>query len=60
MYKENPLFILHGHQASLYSSPIKHKINKFALRFIAHPLHINNIKKGLPQRQASESGAETL
>ncbi len=45
MYKGDPLLILHGHQASLYNSPFRHKVNRFALRFIAHPLHINNIKR---------------
>jgi predicted phosphodiesterase len=45
LYKGNPIFILHGHQASLYNSPFRHKMNKAVLRFIAHPLHINNIKR---------------
>ena len=45
LYKGNTIFILHGHQASLYNSPFRHKLNKAALRFIAHPLHINNIKR---------------
>ncbi len=45
LYKGNAILILHGHQASLYNSPFRHKINKAVLRFIAHPLHINNIKR---------------
>ncbi|OQY35232.1 MAG: hypothetical protein B6241_01675 [Spirochaetaceae bacterium 4572_59] len=43
-YKNNSLLVLHGHQASLYNSPFRHKVNKLALRYMAHPLHINNIK----------------
>ena len=45
IYKGNSMLVLHGHQASLYNSPFRHKVNKFALRFIAHPLRINNIKR---------------
>lgn len=45
IYKGNILLILHGHQASLYSSPFQHRINKALLRFVAHPLNINNIKR---------------
>ena len=44
-YHGDSILILHGHQASLYSSPFRHKLNKAILRFIAHPLHINNIKR---------------
>ena len=44
-YKENIMLVLHGHQASLYNSPFRHKVNKMLLRFVVHPLHINNIKR---------------
>ncbi|MDA3955722.1 metallophosphoesterase family protein [Oceanispirochaeta sp.] len=44
-YKENEMLVLHGHQASLYNSPFRHRMNKFFLRYLAHPLHINNIKR---------------
>ena len=30
---------------SLYNSPFRHRMNKFFLRYLAHPLHINNIKR---------------
>jgi len=45
LYGEKELLILHGHQASLYNSPFRHRVNKAALRYVAHPLHINNIKR---------------
>ncbi|QEN08594.1 hypothetical protein EXM22_11580 [Oceanispirochaeta crateris] len=44
-YDEYEMMVLHGHQASLYNSPFRHKMNKFFLRYMAHPLHINNIKR---------------
>ncbi|MBF9017097.1 MULTISPECIES: metallophosphoesterase [unclassified Oceanispirochaeta] len=44
-YEEEEILVLHGHQASLYNSPMKHRINQFFLRYLAHPLHINNIKR---------------
>lgn len=44
-YGEEEMLVLHGHQASLYNSPFKHKMNHLFLRYLAHPLHINNIKR---------------
>jgi len=44
-YGDHEMLILHGHQASLYSSPFRHRLNRFILRYLAHPLHINNIKR---------------
>ena len=44
-YGSHEMLILHGHQASLYNSPFRHKVNRFFLRYLAHPLHINNIKR---------------
>jgi len=44
-YGRDEMLILHGHQASLYSSPFRHKMNRIFLRYLAHPLHINNIKR---------------
>ena len=44
-HEEGEMLVLHGHQASLYSSPLRHKMTHFFLRYLAHPLHINNIKR---------------
>jgi len=44
-YGDCEMLILHGHQASLYNSPFRHRMNKFFLRYLVHPLHINNIKR---------------
>ncbi|MDC7235033.1 MAG: metallophosphoesterase family protein [Spirochaetales bacterium] len=44
-YDSHEMLVLHGHQASLYNSPFRHKVNQFFLRYLAHPLHINNIKR---------------
>jgi UDP-2,3-diacylglucosamine pyrophosphatase LpxH len=44
-YDDHEMLVLHGHQASLYNSPFRHKMNRFFLRYLAHPLHINNIKR---------------
>jgi len=43
-YKDNTLFVLHGHQASNYHG-FKNTLVGFALRYIAHPLMIKNIKR---------------
>jgi len=43
-YKDHEMLILHGHQASLYNSPFRHKVNRFFLRYLANPLHIKNIE----------------
>ncbi|MDC7241874.1 MAG: metallophosphoesterase family protein [Spirochaetales bacterium] len=44
-HQNGEFLVLHGHQASLYSSPFRHKLTHFSLRYLAHPLHINNIKR---------------
>ncbi len=46
-YAGHEMLILHGHQASLYNSPFRHKMNRFFLRYLAHPLNIKNIKRNL-------------
>jgi UDP-2,3-diacylglucosamine pyrophosphatase LpxH len=43
-FKENTLFILHGHQASSYHG-FKNTLIGLALRYLAHPLMIKNIKR---------------
>ncbi|MBI9097246.1 MAG: metallophosphoesterase [Spirochaetaceae bacterium] len=43
-YKEDSLFVLHGHQASSYQGFINSLVG-FSLRYIAHPLMIKNIKR---------------
>ncbi len=44
LYKENNLFILHGHQASSYNGLLNNLVG-LSLRYIAHPLMIKNIKR---------------
>ena len=46
-YHDHEMLVLHGHQASLYNSPFRHKLNRFILRYLAHPLNIKNIKRDL-------------
>ena len=43
-YKENTMFVLHGHQASSYHG-LKNTMVGLALRYLAHPLMIKNIKR---------------
>jgi UDP-2,3-diacylglucosamine pyrophosphatase LpxH len=43
-YNDNTLFVLHGHQASSYHG-FKNTLVGLALRYIAHPLMIKNIKR---------------
>ena len=43
-YKENTMFVLHGHQATSYHG-FKNTLIGFILRYIAHPLMIKNIKR---------------
>lgn len=43
-YKNNTLFVLHGHQASNYHGVINSLVG-LTLKYIAHPLMIKNIKR---------------